>query len=185
MKVLLINPPQTFCPGSEQPAGKLPIGLMYIAAVLQKANVEVEILDAFMAATFQKDGDEVSVGIPFEQIKQEIQNRKPDIVGISGPFTCQIENVLKVSKLAKEVNPKILTVVGGPHVTLVPKEFLEEAKNVDVAVTGEGEYAMLEITEAFLGKKQLSQVLGIAYRQNGSARPGTVSAVQRPARHAA
>ena len=54
--------------------------------------------------------------------------RKPDIVGLAGPFTCQISNTIKVSKLVKEVNSKILTVVGGPHVTLVPKEFLDEAK---------------------------------------------------------
>jgi magnesium-protoporphyrin IX monomethyl ester (oxidative) cyclase len=167
MKVLLINPPQTFYPGSEQPAGNLPIGLMYIAAVLQKANVNVEILDAFITATFQKNGETVTVGMPFEEIKQEIQNRKPDIVGISGPFTCQIENSIKVSNLAKEVNPNILTVMGGPHVTLVPKEFLEEAKDLDIAVTGEGEYAMIEIAQAFEGKKQLSEVLGIAYRQGG------------------
>ena len=166
MKVLLINPPQTFYPGSEQPAGNLPIGLMYIAAVLQRAEVEVEILDAFIAGTFQKNGDAISVGMPFEQIKQEIIARKPDIVGISGPFTCQIENSIKVSNLAKEVNPKILTVMGGPHVTLVPKEFLEEAKNVDIAVIGEGEYAMLDIVQAFEGKKQLSRIQGIAYRQN-------------------
>ena len=167
MKVLLINPPQTFYPGSEQPAGNLPIGLMYIAAVLKKADVTVEILDAFMAATFQKNGETITVGMPFEQIKQEIQNRKPNIVGISGPFTCQIENSIKVSHLAKEVNPDILTVMGGPHVTLVPKEFLEEAKDVDIAVVGEGEYAMLEVAQAFEGKKQLSEVQGIAYRQNG------------------
>ena len=57
--------------------------------------------------------------------------------------------------------------MGGPHVTLVPKEFLEEAKNVDIAVIGEGEYTMLEIAQAFEGKKQLSQIQGIAYRQNG------------------
>ena len=167
MKVLLINPPQTFYPGSEQPSGNLPIGLMYIAAVLQKADVEVEILDAFIAATFQKNGDAISVGMPFEQIKREIQNRKPDIVGISGPFTCQIENSIKVSDLAKEANPSILTVMGGPHVTLVPKEFLEETQNVDIAVIGEGEYAMLDIAQAFEGKKQLSEVQGIAFRQNG------------------
>jgi anaerobic magnesium-protoporphyrin IX monomethyl ester cyclase len=167
MKVLLINPPQTFYPGSEQPAGNLPIGLMYIAAVLQKSNVNVEILDAFIAATFQKNGETVTVGLPFEQIKQEIQIRKPDIVGISGPFTCQIENSIKVSNIAKEVNPNILTVIGGPHVTLVPEEFLEEAKDVDIAVTGEGEYTMVEIAQAFEGKKQLSDVLGIAYRQGG------------------
>jgi len=167
MKVLLINPPQTFYPGSDQPAGNLPIGLMYIAAVLQREEVKVEILDAFIEGSFEKTGDTFNVGMPFEQIKKEIESRKPDIVGISGPFTCQIENALKVSNLVKEVNPNILTVIGGPHVTLVPQEFLEEAKNVDVAVIGEGEYIMLEVVQAFENKKQLSQIQGIAYRQNG------------------
>ena len=84
MKVLLINPPQTFYPGSEQPAGNLPIGLMYIAAVLQKAGYIVEILDAFMAdCAFQENDENINVGLPFDQIKQEIERRKPDIVGIS------------------------------------------------------------------------------------------------------
>jgi anaerobic magnesium-protoporphyrin IX monomethyl ester cyclase len=167
MKVLLINPPQTFYPGSEPPAGNLPIGLMYIAAVLQKADYRVEILDAFISdSTFHKNDNTISVGMPFERIKQEIRERKPDIVGIAGPFTCQIENALKISNLIKEVNSNIVTVVGGPHVSLVPKDFLEEATNVDVAAMGEGEYAMLDIVQAFEGKKQLSDVLGIAYRQD-------------------
>ncbi len=168
MKVLLINPPQTFYPGSEPPAGNLPIGLMYIAAVLQKADYKVEILDAFMEdAAFQKNGDTISVGMPFERIKQEICIRKPDIVGIAGPFTCQIENSLNISNLTKELNPSILTVVGGPHVTLVPYEFLGDAKNVDIVVIGEGEYAMLDIAQTFEGKKQLSAIPGVAYRQDG------------------
>ena len=129
MKVLLINPPQTFYLGSEQPAGNLPLGLMYIAAVLERAGYKTEILDAFMTdCSFQKNGETINVGMPFEQIKQEICSRKPDIVGIAGPFTCQIENSLKISNLTKQVDPGILTVVGGPHVTTVPKGFLEEAK---------------------------------------------------------
>jgi len=37
IKVLLVNPPQTFYPSSDAPAGNLPLGLMYIAAVLEKA----------------------------------------------------------------------------------------------------------------------------------------------------
>src|SRR5665647_3508545 len=121
MKILLINPPQTFYPGSEQPAGNLPIGLMYIAAVLKEAGYQVEILDAFMVATLQKNGETVIIGMPFEEIKKEIQSRKPQIVGIAGPFTCQIENSIKISNIAKGVDSKILTVIGGPHVTLVPK----------------------------------------------------------------
>ncbi len=166
MKVLLINPPQTFYPGSDAPAGNLPLGLMYIAAVLQKEAYKVEILDAFSADyPFDKNGETVRVGMPFDRIRLQIEERKPDIVGIAGPFTSEIEHAIKVSNIAKEVNPSILTVVGGPHVTLVPKEFLREAKDVDIAVTGEGEYAMLEIAEAFEGKKRWSDIRGIAFRE--------------------
>jgi magnesium-protoporphyrin IX monomethyl ester (oxidative) cyclase len=167
MKILLINPPQTFIVGSEPPAGNLPLGLMYLAAVLDKGGYKVEILDAFMAdCEPQKNGDTETVGMPFNLIEEEILSRKPDIVGVAGPFTSQIDNTLKVVDLAKKVNPKILTVVGGPHVSTVPKEFLEEAKKVDIAVTGEGEYALLEIAQYSEAKKPLDKILGIAYRQN-------------------
>ncbi len=170
MKILLINPPQTFYPGSEPPAGNLPIGLMYIAAVLKKAGYCVEILDAFfLGADLVGDNREtVTVGLSFEQIKQEILNRKPDVVGIAGPFTSQISNAIETSKAAKQVDPTILTVMGGPHVSLVPKEFLEETGMVDVAVIGEGEYAMLEIVQCHEAKKGFGDVLGVAYRQNGA-----------------
>ena len=168
MKILLVNPPQTFYPGSESPAGNLPLGLMYIAAMLQKSGYHVEILDAFMKGGLpRKDGENLAVGLPFDEIKREIETRKPNIVGIAGPFTCQIHNTVQVSDLVKQVNPDVLTVVGGPHVTTVPKGFLEEAKSVDVAVTGEGEYAMPEIAQSFEGKKLFSDVLGVAYREGG------------------
>ncbi len=168
MRILLINPPQTFYPGSDLPAGNLPLGLMYIAAVLQKANYKVEILDAFMAGDdFQENGETVTFGLSFDKIAQEIRARKPDIVGIAGPFTSQMDNSIKTSNVVKEVNPQILTVIGGPHVTLVPKDFLEETKTVDIAVAGEGEYTLLEIAQYFEGQKQLSAIKGIAYRQNG------------------
>lgn len=142
---------------------------MYLAAVLQKNGYTVEILDAFMAgAEFEeKNGEAVTIGLPFQKIKQEIQDRKPDIVGIAGPFTSQIGHAIQTSRAAKEANPNIVTVVGGPHVTLVPKEFLQEAPSVDIAVAGEGEYAMLEIAQHFEGKKTLDEIKGIAYRQNG------------------
>ncbi|MGA3111537.1 MAG: radical SAM protein [Candidatus Bathyarchaeia archaeon] len=171
MKIVLINPPQTFYPGSEPPAGNLPLGLMYIAATLTKAGYQTEILDAFMAdGLFQKNGETINVGMPFDHIKREIESRKPDILGIAGPFTCQIENSVKVSDLAKQVDPDILTVVGGPHVTTVPKGFLTEAKSVDIVVVGEGEYIMPEIAAFVEGKKALDEILGIAFRQNGEVK---------------
>jgi anaerobic magnesium-protoporphyrin IX monomethyl ester cyclase len=168
MKVLLVNPPQTFYPGSDPPAGNLPLGLMCIAAVLDKTGYKVEILDAFMkGASFRKNGDVTTVGMPYEEIKEEIRRRKPDIVGIANPFTCQVEHAIKVGNITKEVNPDILTVAGGPHVPAVPVQFMEEAENIDIAVIGEGEYAMLDIVKVHEGTKKLSDVKGIVYRENG------------------
>ncbi len=165
MKILLINPPQTFYAGSEPPAGNLPLGLMYIAAVLRKAGYAVEILDAFFLGADYSEGEEViTVGLSSEQIKQEIQKRKPDMVGVAGPFTCQVGHAIEVCKTAKEADPSILVVVGGPHVTLVSKEFLSENLCVDVVVTGEGEYTMLEIAKRYEEKKDFNGVLGVAYR---------------------
>ncbi|MCL2359284.1 radical SAM protein [Candidatus Bathycorpusculum sp.] len=167
MKILLINPPQTFYLGSEAPAGNLPLGLMYIAAILQRASYQVELLDAFFMGKEAKHSSQaITIGLSFAQIGQQIQTRKPDIIGIAGPFTSQIDNTIKTSQIAKEINPKILTVVGGPHVTLVPQEFLKQTPTVDIVVCGEGEHPMLDIAQYHQGKKSLSEIKGIAYRQN-------------------
>ncbi|MEM2098660.1 MAG: radical SAM protein [Candidatus Bathyarchaeia archaeon] len=165
MKILLINPPQTFYPGSDAPAGNLPLGLMYIAAVLEKAGHNVEILDALMTeARFIKIKDTLQVGMPYDQIQTEIRRRKPEIVGISNPFTCQVDNAIKVANIVKEIDPEILTVAGGPHISVVPAEFLREAKSIDIAVIGEGECTMLDIARHYKGYSDISTVQGIAYR---------------------
>lgn len=167
MKILLINPPQTFFPGSDIPAANLPLGLLYIASVLDKDGYKTKILDAFMTdLPFRKKGETTEIGIPYKKIKEEIQKIKPQIVGIANPFTSQLEHAIKVADIVKEIDSSIVTVVGGPHVTVVPIEFLEEAKNVDIVVIGEGEYTMLDIVKFVEGKKKLKDILGIAFRQD-------------------
>src|SRR3990170_2098951 len=100
MKVLLVNPPQMFYPGSDAPAGNLPLGLLYIAAVLEKAGSKVEVLDAFMTdASTRKIGDTAEIGMPYERIAENIRRSKPDVVGIANPFTCQVQHALKVAKI--------------------------------------------------------------------------------------
>jgi magnesium-protoporphyrin IX monomethyl ester (oxidative) cyclase len=134
---------------------------------------------------FRKIGDVTEVGMPYGRIKEEIQRRKPDIVGIANPFTCQVKHAIRVADIVKEIDPSILTVVGGPHVTVVPVKFLEEARNVDVAVIGEGEYAMLDIVRFFDGKKKIDDVQGIAHRRDekvvlNSPRPFTENLDELP-----
>ncbi|HLN45187.1 MAG TPA: radical SAM protein [Candidatus Sulfotelmatobacter sp.] len=167
MKILLVNPPQTFYPGSDLPAGNLPLGLMYIAAVLEKAGHKTEILDAFMTdVSVRKFGDTAEIGMTYEKITSEIRQRSPDIVGISNPFTCQTQHAAKVADIVKEIDQTIPTIVGGPHVSAVPEEFLTQAENVDVAVLGEGEYSMRDIVYAYEGKREIADVQGIVYRKD-------------------
>ncbi len=167
----MINPPQTFYPGSDLVSGNIPLGLLYLAAVLDKASYKVEILDSFMANAIPRTmGDSIEVGLPYSDIKAEIQRIQPDIIGIANPFSTQVEHAIRVADVAKELNPKILIAIGGPHVTVMPKEFLEEAKNVDVCVIGEGEYTMLDLAKFCEGKKKIGEVEGIAYRQNGEVK---------------
>jgi anaerobic magnesium-protoporphyrin IX monomethyl ester cyclase len=167
VKVLLINPPQTFYPNSNAVEGNLPLGLMYVASVLEKSGYAVEILDAFFAGSSnQKTGDAVEVGLSLEAIKGEIQRRKPDVVGVGNPFSTQVNHAVEIAELVKALDSGIVTVVGGPHVSTVPKQFLESAKAVDVAVVGEGEYTMLDVIKACEGKKSLCNVEGIAYHHD-------------------
>lgn len=166
MKTLLINPPQTFFSGSQSVVAGLPLGIMYIAATLEKNGYEVEILDTLIADfKHQKIGDVKYYGMPWEKIKEKIKQCKPDIVGITNPFTAQVENTIKVSDIVKEIDTEILTVVGGPHISVRATPFLKEAKNVDIAVIGEGEYTMPDIMKYYKGETDISKIQGIVYRK--------------------
>ena len=46
MKILLIRPPAKYIKGSAKPSASLPLGLLYVAAALEKNNFTVEIYDA-------------------------------------------------------------------------------------------------------------------------------------------
>ena len=167
MKIVLVNPPQTFFPGSQPVVVGLPLGIMYIAAALEEEGYEVEILDTLVADfNPQKIGDVKHYGMPWEKIKEKIKQCKPDIVGITNPFTAQKDNAIKVSEIVKDIDNEIPTAVGGPHVSVRALQFLKDAKNVDIAVISEGEYTMLDIVKYYEGEKDISKIQGIAYRRD-------------------
>ena len=84
MKVLLVNPPQAFYPGSDIAAGNLPLGLLHIAAVLEKNGHEVSILDAFMGDSFIWESKEKTIISQAGWRIREMQKRTPEVVGDSG-----------------------------------------------------------------------------------------------------
>jgi radical SAM superfamily enzyme YgiQ (UPF0313 family) len=149
MRTLLINPPYPFV---EVPI--MPMGLLYLAGVLEHNRKEVQILD-LLVTKFSK-----------EKIKSKIEGYKPDIVGV----TCVTMNYPAASdilKYCKSLDKNIITIIGGPHVTFATAETLAEAPWIDIVVRGEGESTMMDIVKG----RKLADIDGIAYRdKNGSVK---------------
>jgi len=130
-----------------------PIGLCYIAAVLEKSNYDVQILDAFAKC------------LSPDEIKKEIKLRKPDIIGINLSYSIFYKNAKKLSELIKDVNKNIITVIGGAHLFLNSAQTMAEMPCLDFAIRGEGEYAFLELIKSIDNKTPLSEIKGLVYRE--------------------
>jgi len=171
MKTLMINPPQTFYPRSSLVSESVPLGILYIAAVLERENYEVEILDTLIAdSCLRIEGDTRQYGLPWEKIAEEIDARKPSVVGITNPFTAQIDNTVKTAEIVKAIDREIVTIVGGPHFSAIDLvQFLRNTPSVDIVVVGEGEYTMLDIVRHLDGDREMGSIDGIAYRKGNTA----------------
>ena len=165
LKVLLINPPQTYFKGSSGVNKYFPIGLMYIAAMIRDV-CHVEIFDCLIADFETKKNNLISYGTPPEEIRKTIEEKKPDVVGISIPFTSQYKNAELVALICKEVNPKIITVFGGPDPSVRFKSILEN-QYCDYCVVGEGEQTFYELIKSFSFDLPLENINGLAYKRDG------------------
>ncbi|MDO8528350.1 MAG: radical SAM protein [Nanoarchaeota archaeon] len=151
LKVLLIQPNYrriyAYAKNKEITPIFPPFGLAYIAAVLKKNNIPVKILESNV------------FDLNHEQIKKEIEEYNPNIVGITST-TSMIEEAHEIALLCDE---KIKVIIGGVHASSLPEETLEKFERFDFLVRGEGEFAMLELVQ----KKPLEKIKGLSYRKNG------------------
>ena len=166
LKSLLIWPPLTGRLEAQVNLITEPLGISYIAAVLESEGYEVRILDALALGSEQieplPDGI-VRVGLTEEQIKAHISDYSPDIIGVSCMFSAQEADYLRVAKLAKEVCPKALVVCGGAHACVCPEALLGD-KNVDIVVRGEGEATFLELVKRISETSDYTTVNGTVVR---------------------
>ena len=149
IRTTLVNPPYPV--GAHQHPPFLPLGLGYLAAVLEKNNFEVDIVDC------------QALKLSYEDFKIEISKRQPDIVGMTST-TLTYKSALQIAKIAKEVHPNCLTALGGPHATFWDKNALQECPSLDVIVRKEGENTLLELVQRLEAGKGYSDVVGTTCR---------------------
>jgi len=94
---------------------------------------------------------------------------KPHVIGISCS-SFSFWYALSLAVLTKRYSPDTLIVLGGVHADFYPAEILSHSC-FDIVVRGEGEQIFLDIIKKYLSgeKCSLSQINGIAYRNNGIA----------------
>ncbi len=167
-RILLMMPPNSIPVNNTSKRAVPPIGLAYIAAVLEKNGFEVFILDAATEGYDQeiREGNYTTYGLTFDQITEKIKEISPDLVGVSCAFSPQMKNVYKVCNAVKKANKNIITVSGGLHPSVFPEEVLKN-EYIDFVIIGEGEYRTLNLIERLNNQKSLKDIDGLAYKKNG------------------
>jgi radical SAM superfamily enzyme YgiQ (UPF0313 family) len=132
-----------------------PIGLMYVAAALEKAGFEVRMLDNYL------------MNKPASEVKTYLLKVNPQIVGITcGSAT--FRPCVETSQAIKEVLPNCKIIVGGWHASYMPETLLANPE-IDYVVMGEGERAMVQLATCILnGNEQACATIpGVACMRQG------------------
>ena len=152
MHITLVNPP--YPSGSHKHPPFTPLGLGYLAAVLDRNKYDVNVIDCQV------------LGITHEEFRTEIRKHQPKIVGITST-TLTYKSALQIANISKEVWPNCLVLIGGPHVSFWDDKALEECPALDVVVRKEGEATILELARITDEDKSYGSVLGITFREQG------------------
>jgi radical SAM superfamily enzyme YgiQ (UPF0313 family) len=126
-----------------------PVALTSVAAAVG-AGHEVRVLDMRLE--------------PEDALARELVSFEPDLVGTTS-MTTDVYQALAVLRMARQIVPHALTVVGGHAATLQPDVFDEPW--VDVIVQGEGELTFRELVDAWNarpGERRFPDVTGLRYR---------------------
>jgi anaerobic magnesium-protoporphyrin IX monomethyl ester cyclase len=116
--------------GKGMDAGWISHGLCILGACAKKAGHEVDLIDLRALRGW-------------DHYREELARRRPQVVGVT-MMSVDYNPGVQATTIAKEVDPNIVTVVGGPHPTLALDE-MQPLTSVDHIVTHEGENAFVEL----------------------------------------
>ena len=127
---------------------------LLVAKRLQEGFLHLEPLELEMVAAGAPPEDEVVIlDLSFEKdaiqgFQDKVRSFGPQIVGFTG-YSSQSGLVKQLAALTKKFDPKILTVVGGTHATIIPADYAKNGGGIDIIVRGEGGTVFGEIIRRF------------------------------------
>lgn len=148
-----------------------PLGLLYLASVLRKNNIEVKIVDFYNIYYSKALKGQLRDCTPQEYIEknfsQHIGDFVPDIVGVGCIFSGAFDCGKIIARKAKEAFPDAPVAMGGIHVTLFSVEILKKYSYIDYIVISEGEDTFLKLIKYLTNDGQtIDSIDGIAFRKD-------------------
>jgi len=147
MKIIFIDPNFPDIHGFEV---VFPFGYAYLGAILQREGHDLEYI--FPAINRMKMKDVINY----------ISDVKVDLICIGGlipylPIVSELINSIK------EVQPEVITILGGQMVTYSP-ELVIKKTNADFCIAGEGEVALLKLINHIEEGKDYSNIPGLIFK---------------------
>jgi len=149
MKILLINPPRSpennilrFAPEEakrfihKRLIGP-PLGLLTIAAAVK--DHDVTLFDIKGEYDLVADTPDLDV-----LVRELVMKHQPDLVGVT-VITSEFNFSIDICRTVKQLNPSILTVVGGLHATLCPNDFTDPC--FDIIIPGQCSHIFREVVK--------------------------------------
>ncbi len=119
--------------GKGMEAGWISHGLAYLSAAAQAQGFEIDLIDLRALEGW-------------DHFRRELETRRPDVIGVT-MMSVDFNPAMQCVNMAKEVNPHMVTVVGGPHPTLALDE-VGQNPHIDYIITHEGEIAFPKLLRA-------------------------------------
>ena len=129
-----------------------PLGLCYIASVLEGAGYSIHIIDAEV------------LKLSMDETINKIESYAPMVVGITSTMNT-FHSAIELGRRIKESKPEIYLVLGGPYVSALKTSALDDA--FDFGVYGEGEQTTIELMEFLDYGGNVSEIDGLIYKYNG------------------
>lgn len=126
-------------------AGWISHGLASLSAAAKAQGFAVDLIDLRALSSW-------------DHFRQVLAERDPDVLGVT-MMSVDYNPARQAVAIAKEVNPAIVTVIGGPHVTIALEDSLR-IPHVDYLIIQEGEIAFPKLLQAIAtGQRPVERVL--------------------------
>jgi len=121
------------CLSQGMDAGWVSHGLASISAAAKAQGFAIDLIDLRALQSW-------------DHFREEFRQRDPDVIGLT-MMSVDYNPVKRALQIAKEIKPDVVTIVGGPHVTLALEDSLR-IPNVDYLMTNEGEVSFPKLLQA-------------------------------------